>query len=245
MSKNLHTLNIRCTIRDNQGATDHNELAAWHTVRLANNLKHVQIQGILPRRDLPMSIMEQPLEEWKGFVPPLRDEQLANEVDERQKTKLESLHFVFRNVFDVPRFAKWEKVIDFSCLKVLEFATWDRDLLQFITRRGLFPSLEYLRIELITYRDTDWEDWSQAAGNFFDSLPPLASLYISGVINSSMLNAIAKRHGASMEILRISPQRRDIDPMEPVTRITSQELRNLAVGFPNIRISSDNPKLYP
>lgn len=236
-SENLHSLSILYMYRDSDGVDDHNGAAALRTVRHAKNLKHVRMLGCRPASSYALyAARSRPLEEWKGFVPAIEEEDEENRDGEGwEKTKLESLSFlVYSNALTVEQLVKWEEIADFSQLKCLTFSTADEAFLRLVAAENKFPSLEELDITLRPSKQENLDGLEPAIEQFFDSLRPLTSLRLSGTVHRPLLDIIAQRHGATLQGLRLHPFTDSYHMSGPPLRITAPIVELLASKLPNL-----------
>ena len=238
-SKNLHSLDIMYLYRDSNGVDDHNGAAALRTVSLAKGLKHVRMLGCRPGSSPGLyAARNRPLEEWGGFVPPIKedDEELQNA--SRQKTTLESLEFSgYDKKINIAKIRKWEDAVDFSSLKILNCATGDEAFLQHVAARNTLPKLEQLTISLQPgKRENDsLSSWESAIEHFFACLPPLTVLKLSGQLHENLMGVVFERHGPTLQTLRLDPSHDHYDAAGPLLRFTPAMIELLASCAPRLK----------
>lgn len=232
-SPNLHSLNIMYMYRDSNGVDDHNGAAALRTIALAPNLKHVKMLGCRPASSPALHrAMGRALEEWKGFVPPIEEAR-----EKKVKTKLESLAFVcYNNSLNCAKLEKWSAIADFSKLKVLSCAIGDKELLKQVALYETFPHLQELKLILEPKKQDDLGDWQPLVEQFFTLMNPLRSLVLSGTLHGPLLDAIADRHGATLQELALHPFADGYDMPGPPLRITAPVMEMLAAKCQRLAI---------
>lgn len=226
----LHGLTTRHVVRDSDGIDDYNEDAIMETVGIAPNLREVRLYFCLAhetganvrRRFTPK---ERP---WKGFIPPFPSE------DPPRKGNLTSLSLSRIICLTENRLDQWSLLTDLSKLQSLSMGriNWPSPLIR-ATEMGAFKSLEKLAIRL---------EMSLEAGQsqpviemFFESLRPLKTLRLHGMMDMKLVQTILERHGPSMQELLIHPRwggiRYDIKPMA----LSSTDISTLAKCCPLVR----------
>ncbi|CAI6339190.1 unnamed protein product [Periconia digitata] len=234
MSKNLHSLSIKCATRQSTGMADHNGAAALRTMELAPNLKHVRWLGCRPASSFHLyQARGQPLPRWDGFVPAI----INSEGQHRQKLQLESLSFLgYDDYLHETKFAIWDKLVDFSHLKSLTFSTHGEAFLNHITTHDVFPNLKSLGLTLTQTeaQQTDPAGWQTAIEHFTESLRPLSSLHLHGTIHPKLLETIASTHGETLRELAIHPYSNGYNTTGPPLRLTPAMLTSLASQSPHL-----------
>ncbi|THC93837.1 hypothetical protein EYZ11_006689 [Aspergillus tanneri] len=200
----LHGLTVRYvrSLSEDDIQEDYNEEAVIETVQLAPHLKQLRFQQCshLITEESEARRSDPKAKRWNGFVPPIP----AGGV--REKATLTCLTTSGTKVgMDSQTLDEWDRRTDLSTLQSLNLNYVSRtDVLSKATELGCFRSLKKLAIHLAIPCSTAQD--RLPAEMFFNSLPPLKTLRLFGLINMPLLQTILKRHGPSLRELRIHPR---------------------------------------
>lgn len=210
----LYSVKLRCSYYNEDAEADQNPQAILELVAgLAPNLKEVFVLWV-PSPKYPPPSSKPPWRGLPGFV-------------HGQTGSLTLLSITGRvpnpcSLLDVLQ--PWANHTDFSSLRHLSFGgAYDQSThesrqgfttaqLEFISRACSFPQLESLNI-VLTRRDHKTENvdphanakYLDAATAFFDSLPPLRKLSVTGSILPEIFDTILGRHGRTVVDLKLCP----------------------------------------
>ncbi|KAE8394882.1 hypothetical protein BDV23DRAFT_179268 [Aspergillus alliaceus] len=224
----LHGITIRHVSTKGGSLGDYNEEAAREIVRLAPNLRRIRLERcthfITEHRD----VREPGEGHWNGFVPPIQP------AKGMQKGNLTCLTIAGVKVgMNEDMLEKWSKATDFSNLQSLTMNyVFSPGTFFKAMEIGAFKSLQKLAIRLGVPCTT--EDERLPTEIFFESLPPLKTLRLWGVMNMPLLQTVLKRHGPSLQELKVHPRKVMLNLFNVIDSmsLTSSEISQIGESCP-------------
>ncbi|KAH7308946.1 hypothetical protein B0I35DRAFT_359887 [Stachybotrys elegans] len=200
-SPHLHSICVTWSGRYSSGDDDHHYEAAVRVLQgLAPNLKEVRMMYRRPPASPALfRAMVTPRQPWKGFTG-------VGDEDARQGA-LESLALLGETRATPRILEEWANYTDFELLRHLTLMIQvSGGALRWASSNLSLPNLKELRISLD--RDDVQEKrpgFADDAIAFFDSLPPLTTLDLSGALEQKILQHVLRQHGATLKNLTITP----------------------------------------
>ncbi|KAI7551943.1 hypothetical protein KC331_g2221 [Hortaea werneckii] len=179
----------------NSGSVDYNEYAVKDMVLgAAPNLKEVYLYQYSSGSDpWTAQAIRAPKELW-------RSGRIATSAPAPTRGRLERLELINRNI-NIPLLESWQRSTDLSVLRTLKiYSTVHAQELRWLSENSHLDSLEVIALHLHEANDPVYEE-------FWQRLPPLKSLRLSGSYGQKTLRAIIDRHAATLEtFLLVTPE---------------------------------------
>ncbi|KAI9934107.1 hypothetical protein AWENTII_000473 [Aspergillus wentii] len=223
----LHSLTVPHVRRDSDSIEDYNEEATWETAKIAPNLKQIRLQRCIARtpvggfRGGRFGIKPAP---WKGFIPPPAPEEI-------RRGNLTCLALSSPMAMSEKQLNQWSRSTDFSKIRSLCMGAPRKPSDLILASNMEFLSLEKLAIDLqVSCRD---ENYQVATKMFFDSLPPLKTLRLRGMMNMTLIQHILEKHGPSLQELYLH-QHSVLMGIGAGVPITGAEISHIASYCPRV-----------